>query len=353
MRYELRSIINIKDNTKYKKMLFKNNKRHHIRSMCKRNAGFALVVCLLMYSITAYSIAAALDEDSTTSSQTASNSSTEGRAHVYVFNRDDDRLRISLFIDDTLMASKEISSEEETKFGEYSLNEGEHSFRISWWDEDTQKKYLESVVVYVNDDTPVHIYTSKNAAPEKFYLSILVKNENDRDLDVCLYIDERFERCSVAKKSSLTEVGKIKLESGRHNLSVRWIDPETEIEYQKSRSVELSRDDAVMIYTPKGVIFKKDADKSKKSSQNANSSQEKADERITESKNDVSVSTKKNISTNASAEDYQGRIEFDAIKVKEPSEQTVKNSANKQDNPTYKYIYAALIVFAVYLLFRS
>lgn len=268
-------------------------------------------------------------------------------AHVYVFNRDDDRLRVALFIDGEFVDSREVSSESEAEFGIYNL-EGEHSFTITWWDEDTRKSYETSVVMVVKNATPVTLYTEKNDAPEKFYLTVLVKNDNERDLDVCLYIDDKFERCTNAKKSSMTEAGKIKLERGMHNISVHWRDPETEIEYRKSRRVDLIRDDAVVLYAPKGVAFKKGAssraqisDASQAPSQPSQSSPKK------EAANNLSTNSSETRSSITSPK----TVELSTLKTTRQAVDRVEEWQNRTSNDLY--IYAFIIALAVYLLFRS
>lgn len=293
----------------------------------------ALLVCIALLSC-------AVDaSDRGNSSDSAETSA----AHVYVFNRDDDRLRVSLFIDGSLVDSKDVSSENEAEFGTYYLGEGEHSFTITWWDEDTRKSYESSLKTAVKYDTPVTLYTEKNDAPEKFYLTILVKNENERDLDVCLYVDDRFERCTNAKKNSMTEAGKIKLDSGRHNVSVRWKDPETDIEYRKSRSVDLIGDDAVVIYAPKGAAIKKEV---RSAGQNAGTTQRVSSQPSQSSREpDVSGNRSENISANAAPG------EISALKT---TNQAVERNARGQNlTSNGVYIYALVIALAVYLLFRS
>lgn len=300
--------------------------------MSKKPTWHALLLCIALLSI------AALASDQ-------GNFSEEGRsaAHVYVFNRDDDRLRISLFIDGSLVDSKDVSSEDEVEFGTYYLDEGEHNFMMTWWDEDTRKSYESSMRTTVKYDTPVTLYTEKNNAPEKFYLTVLVKNENDRDLDVCLYIDDKFERCTTAKKNAMTEVGKIKLESGMHNISVRWKDPDTEIEYRRSRSVDLLRDDAVVIYAPKGVAIKKETGRS--TAQNAGTSPAYSQPAQSSIKKEPDVSG--NRSENSSVNTAPKTGEVSALR-------TTKQAVEREQNLiSTDYIYALIIALAVYLLFRS
>ena len=299
----------------------------------------ALLVCIAILS----SAALASDRGNYSDSGGEGNSA----AHVYVFNRDDDRLRISLFIDGSLVDSRDISSENEAEFGTYHLDEGDHSFTISWWDEDTRKSYESSVTAAVKYDTPVTLYTEKNDAPEKFYLTVLVKNENERDLDVCLYIDDKFERCTAAKKNSMTEAGKIKLESGRHNISVRWRDPDTEIEYRRSRSVDLSRDDVVVIYAPKGVVFKKEANRSRAQNIETSLSSSQSSKKK-ETDGNLSSNRSENISVSAAPKTG----DVSALRMtKQASERDAKGQDPSSNN--HIYIYALIVALAVYLLFRN
>lgn len=303
--------------------------------MCKKYSLHALLTCIALLSI------AALASDQ-------GNLSKEGKsaAHVYVFNRDDDRLQISLFIDGSLVDSKKVSSENEAEFGTYYLDEGEHTFTITWWDEDTRKGYQSSVTAAVKHDTPVTLYTEKNDAPEKFYLTVLVRNENEKNLDVCLYIDDKFERCTNAKKGSMTEVGKIKLESGMHNISVRWKDPETEIEYRRGRSLELTGDDAVVIYAPKGVAFKKEVSHSRAQSERSLASSQPS-QNSTKKETSGNISTRSENSSASTAPKSGGVSAVRNTKVERDAEGQEIASNEKL------YVYVLIIAIAVYLLLRS
>lgn len=308
--------------------------------MSKKQLWHALIACIALLSSAAH----ASDQGNLTGGDEKST------AHVYVFNRDDDRLRISLFIDGALIDSRDISSENEAEFGMYNLDKGEHSFTITWWDEDTRKSYETSVMRAVKNETPVTLYTERNDAPEKFYLTVLLRNENELDLDVCLYVDDKFERCTSAKKSSMTEAGKIRLESGMHNISVRWRDPETEIEYWKSRSVDLIRDDAVVVYAPKGVSFKKESSRNiaQKTATTLASSQPTQNSTKKEPAGNVST----NRSANSSVNTAPKTVEASTLRTKKQAfERDTEGRIHIMDEQIY--IYAFLIALAVYLLFRS
>ena len=75
---------------------------------------------------------------------------TIAEAVVYVFNRDDDSLSVSLFIDSQLMGTEDISKDKEKKFGEFPLEAGPHTFKITWWDDDTKKTHQEEIMVTVS-----------------------------------------------------------------------------------------------------------------------------------------------------------------------------------------------------------
>lgn len=175
--------------------------------------------------------------------------------HVYVSNKDDDSLDVSLFIDSELKDTKSISSDAESKFDSYPLPAGSHNFKITWWDEDVKKSCEAEETVDVRGDTSANLYTTANDEPEEFDLSVTLTNENSKDLDAYLYVDDSFEKNKEVSKESTSDFGTISLEEGMHNLSVRWRDADTKIEYEKKKKVTISKDDAVVFYVPAGISF--------------------------------------------------------------------------------------------------
>jgi len=175
--------------------------------------------------------------------------------HVYVSNSDNERLKVSLFIDSDLKDTKEISSDAELKINSYSLPRGPHRFKITWWDEDVKKSYEMDELKEIQNETSVNLYTSQHEAPEKFEIALKLTNENCNDLEAFLYVDDSFEKSKVVGKDSTTELGTIKLEEGVHNLLVRWQDKNTKIEYEKAKKITVIRDEAVVFYAPQGISF--------------------------------------------------------------------------------------------------
>ena len=178
-----------------------------------------------------------------------------GEAVVYVFNRDDDTLSVSLFIDSQLKSTEEIPRDREKKFGNYPLEAGPHTFRITWWDDDTKKIHQEELVAVVEGLTPVTLYTTRNTGPEKFDINVMLRNDNKEDLEAYLYINGEYERLRTAKKESTTDLGKFSIEEGTHVLAVRWQDPATKIEYENRKTVRVEGRTVVTFYAPRGMAF--------------------------------------------------------------------------------------------------
>ena len=175
--------------------------------------------------------------------------------HVYVSNKDDDSLKTSLFIDSELMDTKDISSGSEKEIGSYPLNIGAHVFKITWWDEDTKESYEAEETRHIQNETSVNLYITQNKEPEKFDISVKLTNDNPKGLEAYLYVDDNFEKNKAVSKESTSDMGTISLEEGTHNLSVRWQDKDTKIEYEKKKTILVSRDEAVIFYVPQGISF--------------------------------------------------------------------------------------------------
>jgi len=196
-----------------------------------------------------------LETNETTSPEEEAAEPTMAEAIVYVFNRDDDTLSISLFIDSELAGTEEVSKDKEKKFGSYELEAGSHDSRISWWDDDTKMTYQEDLAASVEGTTAVTLYAAENTEPEEFEVTVMLRNDNDEDLEAYLYIDGLYEKMKTAKKTSTTDFGKFDMEEGTHVLAVRWQDPATKIEYEKRKTLRVDGKDAVTFYAPAGMAF--------------------------------------------------------------------------------------------------
>jgi hypothetical protein len=295
---------------------------------------------------------------------------TVSQVHVYVYNKDDDRLDISLFIDGELIDSNEVSSDSEKKYGSYELVNGNHSFEISWRDEDTKKTYQETIEQAVHDGDSVMIYTTENSAPEEYYLTIQARNENDFDLDAYLYIDGDYEKNKEIKKASSADIGKIELEEGVHEITLRWQDPDTEMQYEKKRQVMVERDDVTVFYAPRGVSFESTEAKSsstklssstaktyssstklKSAVDNASDREEKEDQssrQLSNSSSKINSSTSKS-STSKSLSNERLSTKNALTTELDKGED---GSSFEYDDEWGLYVYALLVLLGLFLFFR-
>lgn len=305
----------------------------------------------------------------------------EFTVHVYVTNNDNERLKVSLFIDSELIDNKEIASDSEEKIDSYPLSPGPHSFKITWWDEDIRQSLEMEETRDISAETSVNLYTTLHDEPDVYEITVNLVNENPHDLEAFLYADGSFEKSKDAKKESSTELGSVKLEEGPHNLSVRWQDPETKIEYEKTRKITVRQDEAVILYAPRGVSFQstgsisssddggeKDSDKSKKDQIVASNREEDI------SSNSTDLEDEKNTSHIKYNKDEPAEVK-DAAES-DPGQSSSKSSIasrSSQDSSSEGlfswrnsgsplggsledsnklYIYALLVILAVYLIQR-
>jgi hypothetical protein len=286
-------------------------------------------------------------------------------AHVYITNEDNERLKVSLFIDNELKESKELSSDSETKIDAYPLSKGPHIFKITWWDEDVKRSFETEEEKSIEKETSVNLYTTLHDALEKFDITVKLTNENENSLEAFLYVDGSFEKSKEVSKDSTTDLGTIKLEEGTHNLSVRWQDSETRIEYEKTRKITVSKEDVVVFYAPKGVSF--EAEKSALPSEKPSYSSMKSATAAKETTLTTETTEKDNNSDDNSLE--EGSIENTTNSITEAKTQSFSSrnteatkalkergnrpsSASALDDSDKIYLYAILVIIAVYLIYR-
>mgnify|MGYP001107443882 CR=1 FL=1 len=315
--------------------------------------------------------------------------------HVYVTNNDNERLKVSLFIDSKLIDSKEIKSNSEEKIDSYSLSPGPHSFKITWWDEDIKQSMEMEETREIYEETAINLYTTLHDEPDKYEITVNLVNDNPHDLKAFLYVDGKFEKSKDAKKESSTELGSVKLEEGVHNLSVRWQDTKTRIEYEKERKITVRQDEAVLFYAPAGVSFQsvassslsnddhnrdaeksnEDAEKSNKDAEKSNKDAEKSNKDAEKSNKDAEKSNKddKNISIKDNGKDEPEVVEdaAESVPAQSSSKSGIAASSNLDysegsivgrsseghlsgsiENTSRLYLYGALVILAVYLIQR-
>ena len=194
--------------------------------------------------------------------------------HVYVKNLDNDRLDVYLYIDESFKDfENRISSGCTREFGRsdgYKLTEGNHTFRIEWYDPDTEKEHqMIKECLVTGDGASVTIYIEKH---DMISTHVYVMNLDDDDLDIYLYIDDFFkdfadrilpgytrEFCESAvyceyivspfDTREFCESNGYKLTEGNHTFRIEWYDPDTGEERQTTRECLITRDVAITLYT--------------------------------------------------------------------------------------------------------
>ncbi len=328
------------------------------RQFCTRANKLAIAVIFLLSSI----LVSATNSAEVNASNLSNNSSFDGPyvVHIYVTNKDDDSLEVSLFIDSELKETKSVSSDSEAKFDGYSLFKGIHRFKITWWDEDVKKSFEAEDTKDVREETSVNLYTTLNDEPEKFDLAVKLTNENTKDLVAYLYVDDNFEKNKEISGESTSDLGTLSLEEGVHNISVRWRDKDTKIEYVKKKKVVVTKDDAVIFYVPEGISF--DAVENTISYPKYSRSYDEKDEvkePISDAENETSntnvtnETSSKAIAQTAPSIDAaytSGRAYSSASDSS--SKRTTAFSSTMMDDSISLYVYAGLVILAVYLIFR-
>lgn len=284
--------------------------------------------------------------------------------HVYVTNTDNERLKISLFIDFELKESKELATDSELKIDSYTLSKGPHIFKITWWDEDVKRSYETQELKDIRNETSINLYTSNHEAPEKYEILVKLTNENSNDLEAFLYVDDSFEKSKEVSKDSTSELGTIKLEEGVHNLSVRWQDRDTKIEYEKTKKITVTRDDVLVFYAPQGISFEakqttlqskktvdsiemkettslaKDTAIEKSSLTNDSMTEDKAEDKA----KDKTATDKSIAKVETRSNNLPGKASYE--------EKTTPLSGDALQDSDKIYLYAVLVIIAVYLILR-
>lgn len=291
---------------------------------------------------------------------------TMAEAVVYVFNNDDDTLSVSLFIDSELKETEDVSKDKEKKFGNYQLEAGSHRFKISWWDDDTKKTHQEELTATVEEETAITLYATQNKEPEEFEVNVMMRNENQEDLEAYLYIDGKYEKQKTAKKDSTTDFGKFDLEEGTHELAVRWQDPETNIEYEKRKTVRVDGKDVVTFYAPKGMTF--ESEEEKVASKTASSKTITNSKTISTSTKDddekEDISSQNGVSDSKQASSNSGEIDAPADKAKTSQEEETPSGDERKPKSDEKdendspdagsatlYISTIGAILAIYIIF--
>jgi len=186
---------------------------------------------------------------------TVSENARKAEVAAYVYNDDDDSLDVSLYIDSVPKGKADVSSGEEETFGNFSLDQGIHRFKIIWKDEDTEKLYESEIKKDIKGDDAVSLYTAGHNEPEEYDLTVSVKNENDREITAYLYVDGIYQDSQDISEESTDDFSSASVEEGVHDVSFKWLDPYTNDQYEKTKRVAVEGDSAVIFVASIGTSF--------------------------------------------------------------------------------------------------
>jgi hypothetical protein len=174
---------------------------------------------------------------------------------TYVYNDDDDSLDVSLYIDSVPKGKTDVSKGGEETFGNFTVKQGIHRFKIIWKDEDTNEVYESEIKKEIFGDDVISLYTTGHEEPEEYDLTVSVKNENGKSTNAYLYIDGIYEDNQEISEESTDDFSSASAEEGIHDISLRWLDPYTNDQYEKKKRITIEGDSAVVFVISKGTSF--------------------------------------------------------------------------------------------------
>jgi hypothetical protein len=132
------------------------------------------------------------------------------------------------------------------------LTEGVHTFEIRWHDHDTNEDYVKTEEHSVSGTTAVTLRTDKHTEDDdKISAHVHVKNLDDDDLDVYLYIDEVYRKYKSISSGSVGDYGEYEFEGDEdalHSFKIEWFDPGTGEDYEKIIRSYITGEEAVTLY---------------------------------------------------------------------------------------------------------
>ena len=180
----------------------------------------------------------------------------ETDTYVYVKNPDDDKLIVFLFIDGDFIIDKDVLSGSTKKYSSYKLLEGLHTFKIRWYDLDTDE-WHETIKEYsVSGETDLVVINTEEHVDEdtQILAHVYVKNLDDDDVTVYLYIDDKYKKYELIEFDDTCEYetdGYEFDEEGVRSFKIKWRDPDTEEEYEKVTREYIKTEELITLYVDK------------------------------------------------------------------------------------------------------
>jgi len=174
---------------------------------------------------------------------------------VYVKNIDDDKLDVHLMVDGSDEGFKSVSSGKTKEYDDYSMEEGAHTFTTRWFDTDTDEWYEKTEEHTITDVTTIVLLTDEHDEDEdKISAHIYIKNLDDDDLNVYLYIDGNYKKYTSITSNSTSDYGEYEFEKDEealHAFKIEWFDSGTEEDYEKITRSYITGEEAVTLYVDK------------------------------------------------------------------------------------------------------
>ena len=182
---------------------------------------------------------------------------------VYVYNMDDDKLAVHLLINGEDRGHQDIASGGTSKiykqdpFGtiDFKFEEGVHTFTIRWFDKDTKKGYEKTENHRITEATTIILQTDEYPEDEdEISAQPYIKNLDDDDLSVYLYIDGDYKKYMSVASNSTGYYDKYEFEEDEdtlHSFKIIWRDPGTDEEYEKITRSHITGEEAVTLYVDK------------------------------------------------------------------------------------------------------
>ena len=195
------------------------------------------------------------DLNNSTGSNTSTQDTPKAYVTVFVKNRDDDSLNIELYINGNYKKDKKVSKDKKDEYSSYTLDEGFYTFKIRWYDSDTDEWYEKSEEHSVSGTTAVTIMTDEHTEDDdKLSAHVYVKNLDDGDPDVYLYIDGVYKKYKSISSGSAGDYGEYEFEKDEdtlHSFRIEWFDPGTNVTYEKIVRSYITGEEAVTLYVDK------------------------------------------------------------------------------------------------------
>ncbi len=177
----------------------------------------------------------------------------ETDTYVYVKNLDDDKLTVFLSIDGNFIIDKDVSSGSTKKYSSYKLLEGSHTFKIRWYDLDTEEWHEKTKEYSVSGETDLVVINTVEHTDEDTRISarVYVKNNDNDCLDVYLYIDDVYKKYETIEAEDTCDYEKDGYEFEEeevHTFKIKWRDPDTAVEYEKLIREYIKTEESITMY---------------------------------------------------------------------------------------------------------